>query len=123
MNKKTNILLIDDEKDFCELVINILRVDPYLVECAYTIQEALKMLTIKSPDFIFLDNNLPDGKGIDFLKEYNSLFTKSKVIMITADSSDNLRKAAFQWGVYEFLVKPFSLIKLRDLTSAVPDAA
>jgi response regulator of citrate/malate metabolism len=123
MDTKTTILIIDDEKDFCELVLNILRVDPYLVECAYNIQEALKILTIKSPDFIFLDNNLPDGKGIDFLKEHNSLFAKSKVIMITADASDNLRKTAFQWGVFQFLVKPFSLIKLRNLTSALPDAA
>jgi DNA-binding response OmpR family regulator len=119
MDTNTNILIIDDEKDFCELVTNILRVDPYQIECAYTIQEAFKMLILKSPDYIFLDNNLPDGKGIDFLKEHNSLFAKSKVIMMTADSSDHLKKTAFQWGVYEFLVKPFSFVKLRDLISVV----
>jgi DNA-binding NtrC family response regulator len=122
MDTKTSILIIDDEKDFCELVINILRVDPYHIECAYTIQEAFKMLSVKSPDFIFLDNNLPDGKGINFLKEHNSLFAKSKVVMMTADSSDHLRNTAFQWGVYKFLVKPFSFVKLRDLISVVPDA-
>jgi two-component system, CitB family, response regulator len=78
-------------------------------------------LTLRSPDFILLDNNLPDGKGIDFLQEYNALFEGSKIIMMTADISDHLRQKAYQWGVYEFLLKPFSFKKLRELMSAVPD--
>jgi two-component system, OmpR family, KDP operon response regulator KdpE len=121
MHSKTSILIIDDEKDFCELITNILHKEPYSIECAYTILEARKSLTLRSPDFILLDNNLPDGKGIDFLQEYNALFEGSKIIMMTADSSDHLRQRAYQWGVYEFLLKPFSFIKLRELISAVPD--
>ena len=121
MDRKTSILVIDDEKDFCELVINILHKEPYSIECAYTILEARNSLKLKSPDFILLDNNLPDGKGIDFLQEYNALFERSKIIMMTADSSDHLRQRAYQWGVYEFLSKPFSFMKLRQLMSAVPD--
>ena len=121
MDTKTSILIIDDEKDFCELVMNILHREPYSIECAYTILEARISLTLKSPDFILLDNNLPDGKGIDFLQESNALFQGSKTIMMTADSTDHLRLLAYQWGVYEFLVKPFSFMKLRELMNAVPD--
>ena len=121
MYTKTSILIIDDEKDFCELVIHILHGEPFSIECAHTVLEARKMLTVRNPDFILLDNNLPDGKGIDFLRDRNALFTNSKVIMMTADTSDSLRQIAFQWGIYEFLVKPFSFIKLRELISAVPD--
>ena len=121
MDTKASILIVDDERDFCELVTKILLTEPFLIECAYTIGEASKILNLKNPDFIFLDNNLPDGKGIDFLRECNSLFAKSKVIMMTADGSDYLRQNAFQWGVYEFLIKPFSFIKLRELICAVPD--
>jgi DNA-binding NtrC family response regulator len=123
MNTKTDILIIDDEEDFCKLVISITQKDPYSIECAYSIHEADNKLTAKSPDIVFLDNNLPDGKGIDFLLERNSLFANSRVIMMTADDSDDLRQTAFQCGVYEFLVKPFSFIRLRDLISAVPDNA
>jgi DNA-binding response OmpR family regulator len=122
MDTKTSILIIDDERDFCELVNKILQTEPFLIECAYTIEEADKILNLRSPDFIFLDNSLPDGKGIDFLRECNSLFARSKVIMMTADGSDNLRQTAFQWGIYEFLVKPFSFLKLRELICAVPDS-
>jgi DNA-binding response OmpR family regulator len=121
MRVKTSILIIDDEKDFCELVTHILHKEPYSIECAYTILEARNSLTLKSPDFILLDNNLPDGKGIDFLRECNVLFEGSKIIMMTADSSDRLRQTAYQWGVYEFLSKPFSFLKLRELMSAIPD--
>ncbi|HEY4936944.1 MAG TPA: response regulator [Puia sp.] len=119
MDIKTSILIIDDEQDFCKLVINILRREPFLIECACTIREAFNILTVRNPDFILLDNNLPDGKGIDFLQEYNSLLTQSKVIMMTADVSTYLRQTAFQWGVYEFLAKPFSFTKLRELICAL----
>jgi DNA-binding response OmpR family regulator len=121
METKTRILIIDDEKDFCELVIRNLHSEPFSIECAHTILDARKMLTVRIPDFILLDNNLPDGKGIDFLQECNALFANSKVIMMTADASDSLRLTAFRWGVHEFLVKPFSFMKLRDLIHAVPD--
>jgi DNA-binding response OmpR family regulator len=120
MDTKTTILIVDDEKDFCELVVNILHGEPFSIECAYTILEARKKLTVRNPDFILLDNNLPDGKGIDFLRERNALFTNSKVIMMTADTSDSLRQTAFQWGIYEFLVKPFPFKELRELILMQP---
>ncbi len=121
MHATTSLLIIDDEQDFCELVLSILRRDSFLIECAYTIREALKLLTARKPDFILLDNNLPDGKGIVFLQEHNSLFTKSRVIMMTADASDYLRQTALECGVHEFLIKPFSITKLRELICPVPD--
>jgi DNA-binding response OmpR family regulator len=121
MDKSVSILIIDDEQDFCKLIINIFRLEPFLLECAYTLRAAGKILDLKSPDFILLDNNLPDGKGIDFLQECNSLFAKSKVIMMTTDVSDYLRQCALRLGVYDFLVKPFSFLILRDMICAVPD--
>jgi DNA-binding NtrC family response regulator len=121
MEGKISILIIDDEKDFCELVINILHKEPFSLECAFTILQARNILSMRTPAFILLDNNLPDGKGIDFLQENNALFEGSKIIMMTADSSDHLRRKAYQLGVYEFLLKPFSFMKLRELMSAVPD--
>ena len=121
MADKMSILIIDDERDFCELVMSILHKEPYSIECAHTLLEARNTLTLKSPDFILLDNNLPDGQGIDFLQEYYTLFEGSKTIMMTADSSDHLRQKAYRLGVYEFLTKPFSFRKLRELMSAVPE--
>ena len=96
MDRKTSILIIDDEKDFCELITHILHKEPYSIECAYTILQARNILTMRTPDFILLDNNLPDGKGIDFLQENNVLFEGSKIIMMTADSTDHLRRRAYQ---------------------------
>jgi two-component system KDP operon response regulator KdpE len=120
MNIKTSLLIIDDEKDFCKVIVKILDQEPYEVECAFTLMEAEKILIKYSPDFVLLDNNLPDGKGIDFLREHRLLFENSKVVMMTANASDQLRKAALLCNVYEFLEKPFSLAKLMDLLSSVP---
>jgi DNA-binding NtrC family response regulator len=79
MNTKTTILIIDDDQDFFKL-INIVRIERILIECVHAIREAGKILTVRNPGFILLDNNLPKGKDIDFLQERNSLFTQSRVL-------------------------------------------
>ena len=120
MNIITSVLLIDDEKEFCKLIVKILEQEPYKIECAFSLKEAEEILIKNSPDVVLMDNNLPDGKGIDFLRKNRFLFANSKVVMMTANAADQLRAAALFCNVYEFLEKPFSLSKLMDLLSGVP---
>ncbi|MDP3016534.1 MAG: response regulator, partial [Deltaproteobacteria bacterium] len=56
-----NILIIDDEKDLCQLLGDILSSHGYNVECANTNREAISSLNSRSPDLVFLDLKLPDG--------------------------------------------------------------
>ena len=61
MNKK--VLIIDDEEDLGLLMKRFFfprKIDVYV---AHTIAEGMKLLEEQNPDFIFLDNNLPDGLG------------------------------------------------------------
>jgi len=61
MNKK--VLIIDDEKDFGLLMKKFFTATPYDLYLAHSIEDGLKILEEEKPDYIFLDNNLPDGYG------------------------------------------------------------
>ena len=60
---KKKVLIIDDERDFGMLLKGFFTRKKYDVEVAYTIEDGMKALEQTKPDYIFLDNNLPDGLG------------------------------------------------------------
>jgi DNA-binding response OmpR family regulator len=60
---KKKVLIIDDEPDFGLLLKNFFVKKNYEVFVSYTLTEGMKMLDSVKPDYIFLDNNLPDGLG------------------------------------------------------------
>ena len=61
--KMKKVLIIDDEVDFCLLMKQFLLRKHFSVEMAHTLAEGLSKLEDYHPDFVFLDNNLPDGTG------------------------------------------------------------
>jgi DNA-binding response OmpR family regulator len=108
------VLIIDDEKDLCALLKKALSTEQYLVDCAYTLADAGSKLKVKNPDIILLDNNMPDGSGLDYYNLYPKRFKKSMVVFITADSSADIGERADLSGVAAFIRKPFSIGVLRD---------
>src|SRR5688572_16231328 len=60
---KLKILIIDDEIDYSMILKNYFNRKNYEVFVAYLLQEGLDMIGQVKPDILFLDNNLPDGKG------------------------------------------------------------
>ena len=55
--------MIDDEIDYCRIMQSYFTRKNYAVSVAYTLEDGLALLNSESPDILFLDNNLPDGKG------------------------------------------------------------
>jgi len=71
---KLKVLFVDDETDFCLLMKNFFTKKNYDVSLAYTLKDGLDQLEQVKPDILFLDNNLPDGKGwehVDLIVEKN----------------------------------------------------
>src|SRR4051812_29040344 len=107
------VLIIDDEKDLCRLLTISLRKDNFLVACAFNLAEA-KLKLLEQPSIVLLDNNLPDGSGLDYLKKHPIDFQKSCVIMISADTGPELRKDALHEGIRAFLQKPFAAKAVKE---------
>lgn len=108
------ILIIDDEQDLCAVLKRALSIEDFTVDCAFSLTEAgIKLQS--HPEIVLLDNNLPDGTGLNYLHRHSVDFQKTYVIMITADSSLSLELNAKKEGVRAFIHKPFSVSMVKDL--------
>jgi two-component system, OmpR family, response regulator len=105
----SNVLIVDDEPDICYLFDRILHKRNLKTGYAYNLAEAARAMYSDRPSLVFLDNNLPDGQGIDFIPYLKLHYPDTRVIMVTANDSVSDKKRAFQQGADGFLSKPLSL--------------
>jgi len=107
-NKKPRALIIDDEVDICYLLKGILKYKDIDAEYVTSLAEAEAALKNDSPPLIFLDNHLPDGKGVDYIRQFKRSNPDSKIVMITAHDTSADREKAYSEGVDFFIGKPFT---------------
>jgi len=114
MNK---ILIIDDEKDICFLISEILKDEKYLTDIALNSDEALKKFNDK-PNLVILDVWLSNSKldGIELLKEFKRIDNNIPIIIISGHGTVDLAVKSIKNGAYDFLEKPFNSDKLIILT-------
>ena len=101
-------MIIDDDDDLGQILSAILETRKVHALAVNTLDEAEGYLAYMKPTVIFLDNNFPDGLGINFIRKIKSFDEEIKIIMMTADSSSWIREKAVEEGVNYFLRKPFS---------------
>ena len=108
------ILIIDDEKDICFLIAEILKDENYITNHAVNSDEALIKFNDFNPDLIILDVWLSNSKfdGIELLKEFKKLNPKIPIIIISGHGTVDLAVKAIKNGAYDFLEKPFNSDKL-----------
>ena len=116
------ILIIDDESDICFLLSAILKQKELASVFASSLTEASEIMKCtKEFSFIFLDNHLPDGRGVDYIKQIKESFPSCKVIMITAHDNQTDREKASNEGADYFIGKPFTreliLNTIKDLSA------
>ncbi len=101
-------LIIDDENDICYLLRTILLNKNISSDYVNSIREARRVLTSEEPRVIFLDNHLPDGRGVDFIGELKKSIPTPIIIMLTAYDTPDDRRKAMEAGADFFIPKPFS---------------
>lgn len=114
MDRKRKVLVVDDETEITYFISRGLKKNNYEVFVAHNLKDAETLVNIEKPDFILLDNHLPDGFGIDYAPKLN---TNNQVIivMITAHDSPQDRLKAKQNGVHFFIAKPFEVKQILDI--------
>jgi DNA-binding NtrC family response regulator len=110
-----NILIIEDNEAFSELLFMHLEDINHSPQAAYSIEQARQLLRENMPDAVLLDQQLPDGFGIDLLKEIVASPPYPPVIMITGVTDNMLAIQAMGLGAYDFIRKPMDEIEL-DIT-------
>lgn len=111
-------LIIDDERDICELIEMGLIAQDVFCDSAHNLKSAIKFLKEKQYDLIFCDIRLPDGDGLDFLTHINKHYPGIPVCMMTAHGNMDMAIRALKLGAFDFVNKPFELKQLRTICRA-----
>lgn len=108
-----NVLIIEDEKSLALEIDEFLSREGYLVEHAWKKSSAEEKIFVNNYDFILLDLGLPDGDGLELLKQLKNLKNRDDaVIILTARSAVDDRIKGLDGGADDYLAKPFSLNEL-----------
>ncbi|MBQ0152312.1 MAG: response regulator transcription factor [Chryseobacterium sp.] len=106
------ILLVEDEPEIRTVVQKFLEAERYLVETAENYQLGLEKIISYEYDCILLDIMLPDGNGMDLLREIKNSHKKDPVIILSANDSVDDKVNGLEIGADDYLAKPFHLAEL-----------
>ncbi len=106
------ILVIEDNKDLRELIVKFLESERYVVETANNYSSAYSKIFVYQYDCILLDIMLPDGNGLDLLKEAADKGVRLNVIILSAKDSIEDKVRGLQLGADDYLPKPFHFSEL-----------
>lgn len=109
MNTNTIAVIIEDDCTIVYLLKQILINKDIQSFPANSIKEGLKLIHEHHPDFIFLDNGLPDGCGFEVIPEILHQGSDTQIIAMTARDTFNAKDKALCAGASYFLEKPFTI--------------
>jgi two-component system KDP operon response regulator KdpE len=115
------IVIIEDEKDLGILIHNFLakqldtNTSDSIIKVATTISEGLEFIYELSPDWVFVDNNLPDGKGIDEIETIKKQNRSVPTGVVMMSAMTNLKEEALRKGADYFLAKPISFVEINRI--------
>lgn len=100
------ILVVDDDRNICELISLYLIKDGYEVECAFDGREALSKFKSNPPSLVILDLMLPEIDGYGVCREIRQI-SNIPVIMLTARGETFDKVLGLELGADDYIVKPF----------------
>jgi DNA-binding NtrC family response regulator len=102
------ILLVDDDVGFRGLMETILKGEGYTVDSAGSLAEAIEWANRRSYHLLVSDLKLPDGSGLELLKQWRREMPEAPAIMITAFGTVATAVEAMKLGAADYLGKPLS---------------
>lgn len=103
------IVIIEDDPAINHGIELTLGKEQYDFCCCYNLREAKD---IHNADLVILDLNLPDGNGLEFLKELRKT-SQIPVLILTANDTELDEVTGLSLGADDYVTKPFSLMALR----------
>ena len=119
MNKKSKLLVVDNEIDICNFVKMFFEMRGYEVQTALNGDDALSKLDTYTPDVVMLDVIMrTDNEGLEYLPKVKSKVPGVKVIMVTGVHDDESIEKAKKSGADDYITKPLILEYLENTVMA-----
>ena len=107
------LLIIEDDKRLNQGLCQALKADNRQIVSCQNLKSAREQLLCSNASLILLDINLPDGSGLDLLREIKDASPTLPVILLTANDTDMDIVDGLERGADDYITKPFSLSVLR----------
>jgi two-component system nitrogen regulation response regulator GlnG len=118
-HRRARILIVDDEKDICDLLYRMLEKEGFNPIVAHDGRAALEMIRLGMPELVVTDVRMPGMDGMELLRRARELNPELPVILITAWSGIDSAVQAVKDGAYDYLAKP---LKIRELVTKIRKA-
>jgi CheY-like chemotaxis protein len=127
INKKENILIVDDEPDMCWTLVRILGGMDFCAQKALNGEQALQLVAETHFPLAFLDAKLPDIEGLDLAEQIRQKDAGVRIIIVSGyyyQNDKEVQRALAQGLIIGFIAKPFDHDEIRrailDCFSEVP---
>jgi DNA-binding response OmpR family regulator len=117
--KQYNLLIVDDEQRFVDMLARRLNLRGCNCEVCYRGREALDILKRKKLDLILLDLHLPDIYGTEVLTRLRKNDERTPVIIVTGHGTEKDRRECMQQGAYAFMHKPVGIDELMTILAEI----
>ena len=107
------LLIVEDDLTLNEGLCKALRQEDRKIISCDCLKAARAQLALGIIDFVLLDINLPDGSGLELLKEIKKQKASLPVVLLTANDTDRDIVHGLETGADDYITKPFSLSVLR----------
>ena len=108
-----NILIVDDEQSYRQLLSLVFEGDGHSIRTASNGREALSLLQREPADVVISDVRMPDMDGIEMLSSVRETQPDLGVVLMTAFASVETAREAFKLGADDFIQKPFDVEELK----------
>ena len=117
--KQYNLLIVDDERRFADMLAKRLSLRGCHCDVCYNGQQALNLVRQKNFSLILLDLHLPDIYGSEVLSRIKETDTRTPVIILTGHGTEKDRRECMQLGAYAFMHKPLGIEELMGILAQI----
>ncbi|MDU2063457.1 MAG: sigma-54 dependent transcriptional regulator [Sporomusaceae bacterium] len=115
MNKKSRVLIVDDEQSVRKLLYEIVKRLDCEIQLAENGQEALEKYRAFQPQVVLMDIKMPILDGLSAFRQMQQEETQASVILMTAFGTVDTAVEAMRQGAFDYLVKPSNLTEVRSV--------
>jgi DNA-binding response OmpR family regulator len=106
------LLIVEDERSLSRSICQYLKMEGHICEEAFNYRGALQKTADNDYNCIILDIGLPDGNGLDIIRELKSNKSTDRILILSAKSSLDDKLTGLKIGADDYLTKPFHMAEL-----------
>jgi DNA-binding response OmpR family regulator len=106
------ILIVEDDRSLSRSINDYLKLEGHICEVSQTLYDALQKASVNKYDCLILDIGLPDGNGLDLIREMKTRKLTGGILILSAKSSLDDKVVGLKIGADDYLTKPFHFAEL-----------